>query len=372
MTTVAKVEPQPARRIGIVGPLLGRHAGWVPSPGEALTTRLRADGLIVRTASAVRRPLLRAMDTGARMLTWKGRVDLVVALVFSGKGFAIADLAGRMSTRWLRVPLVFWLHGGDLPRFAERRAAWSQRVLRRAAHIVAPSRYLIETMASPVESTVIPNPLELDRYRFRRRDRIAPRLLWMRTFHPIYQPRMALEAFAQVRTRYPDARLTMAGQDRGELSSIRSQAHDLGLGDAVTFPGFLGSDAKCRAFDEHDVFLNTNRVDNTPVTVIEAMASGLPVVSTNAGGLSYLIDHERNGLLVPIADSAAMADAVTSLIGDPQRVESLSVSGRSVAESCAEDTVAAAWHRLFGSIRTSPARESIRHERAGIDHERRA
>lgn len=339
-----------ASRVGIVGPLLGGHRGWVPSPGEALAVRLREDGRRVRTVSTVRRPLPRAIDTFARMLAWRGRVDVVVALVFSGKGFAVADLAGRLSRAWLRVPVVLWLHGGDLPRFATRRARWVDRVLGAADRIVAPSRYLIESLPIAADSTVIPNPIDLDRYTFRQRDRIEPRLLWMRTFHDIYQPEMALDTLARLRDRHPTARLTMAGQDRGELDSVRARARAVGLEASVDFPGFLDAAAKRRAFDAHDVFLNTNRVDNTPVTVIEAMASGLPVVSTDAGGLPYLIDHGHTGLLVPSTDADAMAAAVAGLIDDPRQAKRLSKAGREVAADCARDRVVERWSALLDGL----------------------
>lgn len=338
-------------RIGLVGPMLGHRAGWAPGPGEVLAELLEDAGLSAVTTSAQPRGPARLLDTALSLARWRGEVDAVVAMVFSGLGFAFADLAGLLARRLLRRPLVLWLHGGNLPAFAARRPRWTGRVLRRADRLVVPTLFLGEAFAElGPRISVIPNPLRLIDYPFRHRRHAAARLLWMRTFHPLYRPEMAVEALARLRRTAPDATLTMAGRDRGALAETRRRAAALGVAEAVRFAGFLDLAGKQQALASHDVFLNTNRVDNAPVSVIEAAAAGLPVVATDVGGMRHLVRHEESALLVADGDAAAMAAAVARLLAEPALAARLSAAGRQLAARCDAPLVRRHWLRLFAEL----------------------
>lgn len=340
----------PSPTICFVGPALGRHPGYVTTQGEVLAELFRAEGYPVRLTSSRIGRAARATDTVSCLVRWRRSVDVAVISVFSGGAFHLADLYSRV-TVGLGLPTVLWLHGGDLPALIDADPARARRVLERGQRIVAPSRYLAracEPLALPV--TVIPNVVDLDHVRFALREGIEPRLLWMRTFHELYNPCLALEAFAEVRRRWPDATLTMAGQDAGLLEATKARATALGLDAAVTFPGFVSPPDKAALFARHDVFLNTNRVDNAPVSVIEAAAFGLPVVATAVGGLPDLLVDEESALLVPDGDADAMAQAVTRLVDDPELAARLSRNGREVAERSAWPAVRDAWLDLVSAL----------------------
>lgn len=335
--------------------MLGRHPGWVVSQGEILAELLRARGQQVHLTSTELNPIRRAVDMVRTLATSRHTIDVTVVMVFSGRGFAAADLTSWVARR-LGQPLIYCLRGGNLPTFAARHPRWIARVMRRADLLVAPSRYLAAQLPSwgpPVE--VIPNIVRLDRYPFMLRERLpdpaAPRLLWMRTFHDIYCPELALETLAVLRQRCPGATLTMAGQDAGLHAQTQARAKTLGLGEVVRFAGFLDTAAKQREFDRHDIFLNTNRIDNMPVSVVEAAAFGLPVVATEVGGIPYLLRDEETALLVPSEDAQAMAAAIARLAEDPALTRRLSHGGRRLAEESAWPTVAKAWDTAFAQVR---------------------
>lgn len=351
--------------LGFLGPHLGGRAGWVTTQSEVLVGLFRQAGFTVRAASHFRSPLLRALHMASALWRWRPgsarTVDGVSISVFSGRAFAIAELTSRIA-RGLGLPQVLVLHGGDLPRLAEGEPERVRRLLARADAIVAPSPFLARTAEGlGFEVEVIPNVLELGAYDYRHRSELGRplRLLWMRTFHEIYRPGLALELLAELVKRGLDARLTLAGQDKGLLGACRRRAQELAVTERVSFPGFLDAEAKRRAFDEHDVFLSTNSVDNTPVSVLEAAASGLPVVAVAAGGLVDLLgpgsqhgergllvdelgEHEREGDLV-----RRLADAVERLHAEPMTVARLSAAGRELAEASAWPRVAERWLHLF-------------------------
>ncbi len=339
----------------LAGPMLGRHPGWVVSQGEILAELLQARGQQVHLTSSELNPIRRALDMVRTLVTQRHTIDVTVVMVFSGRGFAAADLTSWIARR-LGQPLIYCLRGGNLPTFAARHPRWIARVMRRADLLIAPSRYLAAQLPSwgpPVE--VIPNIVRLERYPFALREKLrdpgAPRLLWMRTFHDIYCPELALEALALVRERFPGATLTMAGQDAGLLAQTKDRAKALGLDEIVRFAGFLDRAAKEREFEQHDVFLNTNKVDNMPVSVVEAAAFGLPVVATEVGGIPYLLRDEATALLVPSGDAQAMAAAIERLARDPDLTRRLSRGGRRLAEESAWPTVAKAWDAAFDRVR---------------------
>ncbi len=336
-------------RIGWAEAMLG-SSGGVVSQAEILAELFRSEGHEVRVTSRHPKWPARLADTIWSTGRWRGDVDVLVTSAFSGRGFAMAHVASFMANR-IGVPAVVCLRGGNLPTWAPEHERWVRRVLDDAAAIVAPSTFLAQTFEGlGYEVSIIPNVVRLERYEYRHRDRVAPRLLWMRKFNDIYAPELAVDVLASVRARFPETILTMAGPDWGHQATVQQRAEELGVADALRLPGFLGPEAKQAAFASHDVFLNTNRVDNMPVGVLEAAAAGLPVVATRAGGVPHLLEDEVTALLVDIDDAAAMAHGVIRLLEDDGLAASLSAAGRELATRCDWPAVRPQWERVFADV----------------------
>ena len=318
--------------------MLGVNPGWAVGQGEVLAGLLAREGWDVRTASSRIDRWLRLVDVATSPWRWRGRVDILVLMVFSGPAFRLVEAASASASR-LGIPMILWLHGGNLAEFAGRHPERVRRVLARGRVSVAPSKFL----AAPFGARVIPNVVDLDQYPYRYRSQVAPRLLWMRTFHELYRPDLALQVLE--RLKGTGATLTMAGQDKGLLAETRIRAEERGL--EVRFPGFLDAEGKRGEFPRHDVFLNTNRVDNAPVSVLEAAAFGLPVVSTDVGGIPCLLRDGEEALLVPEGDAEAMAAAVRRLLDEPGLAGRLSAAGREVAERSSWARVKPLWENLL-------------------------
>lgn len=341
------------QRLCFVGPHLGSHAGWVLSQGEVLAQNFRDEGWEVAETSSRLNPLLRAADMSFTLFREKRHIDVVILSCYSGRAFRFTEMIGTLCKLW-SLPLVVVLHGGGLPDFFAAEPERAKKALARADRLAAPSSFLASATGKlGFAAKIIPNVFEVDKYLDLPRgdfDAQAPRLLWMRTFHEIYQPELALEALAILRSRGIGARLTMAGQDKGLLEFCRRRAAALGLAEAVDFPGFLDLSAKIQAFARHDVFLNTNRIDNSPVTVLEAAAAGLPIVATAAGGLPHLLENGVAALLVPVGDAEALAGAVKNLLAGDALREKLQAGGRRVAEAGSWPAVYALWQELFAGM----------------------
>lgn len=139
-----------------------------------------------------------------------------------------------------------------------------------------------------------------------------------------------LRAFKIIQAKIESAVLLVAGDGpvRGKMVSL---AQSLGVAGGVTFLGWR-HDLPI-LYRTMDIFLLSSRNEGTPVSVIEAMAAGLPVVATNVGGVPDLVKHEHSGLLVPPGAPVALAEAVFRLAGDTHMRAALGVEGRHIARS---------------------------------------
>ena len=163
---------------------------------------------------------------------------------------------------------------------------------------------------------LIPNLLDLKLYQFRERSRPQARLVWLRAFHHMYNPQLAPRVLALLASDFPEVELIMVGPDKGDgsLAAMQKVAIELGVDHRITITGKVPKSQVPFWMSQGDIFLNTTNVDNTPVSVLEAMASGLCVVSTRVGGIPCLLEHDRDALLVPPDNPAAMAGSVRRLL----------------------------------------------------------
>ena len=321
---------------------------------EDLAAQLTSQGWRVRSASAMRPRLLRLCDMVAT--TWRSRSTCSVAIVDVYSGAAIS-WAIAVCAVWSASgkPFILSLHGGNLPQFSARWPRLVRKLLRSAAAVTAPSHYLLKQM-EPYRADIRlhPNGLTLAHHTFTHRLNVAPRLVWVRSFHETYNPTMAVDVLAQVIEEFPEATLTMIGPDKGDgsLQAAQAAAARLGVADRVRFVGRIPKSEVPARLDKADIFLNTTNVDNTPLSVLEAMASGLCVVSTNVGGLPYLLEDGIDALLVSPRDPRAMANAVKHLIRDRDHAGRLSAAAHAKAREFDWSAVIPKWDRLLAACAT--------------------
>ncbi len=316
---------------------------------EDLASTLSAAGWPVRWASEKPGRLAKVLDMVGAVWRWRDEYAVAHVEVYSGPAFRWAELTCGLLRR-LGKPYLLTLHGGDLPTFAQRHPERVRRLLRSAVNVTTPSRYLLEQLVEyRADLRLLPNPLRLAAYRFRPRTRPTPRLLWLRAFHTLYNPALALHALAQLKTDYPAIHLAMAGPDKGDgcRQAMQQIVAELKLADCVALRGAIPKPEVPAFLEQGDIFLNTTNTDNAPVSVLEAMACGLCIVSTNVGGIPYLLEHEHDALLVPPADPLAMAAAVSRILSDSQLAERLSHNARRKAEQFDWATILPLWEGLL-------------------------
>jgi len=327
-------------RIGLIGPL-PPPAGGMANQTRQLAELLRAEGAQVtlvqtnapyRPAWAGRLPVLRALFRLLPYLwaLWRaaGQAQLFHVMANSGWSWHLFAAPAIRIAAWRGVPVVVNYRGGEAGPFLDRSGVRVQRTLRRAAVLAVPSGFLQAVFGQHgIRADVVPNIVDLARFRPAPSGRPpGAHLVVVRNLEPIYDNATALHMLALVRRRRPDARLTIAGTGPEE-AALRALAQRLDLADAVHFAGRLDRDAVAALYREADVALNPSTVDNMPNSVLEALASAVPVVSTDVGGVPYIVQDGTTALLVPARDPAAMAQAVTRLLDNAGLARALAAAG---------------------------------------------
>lgn len=275
------------------------------------------------------------------------KTDVVLIDVYSTLNFWYA-YSCSLCCRVFDIPYIPILHGGNLPARFQKNPKQAMALVNHAYHTVIPSAYLhyhLQAYDVP-RSVVIPNTITLTDYPFLHRKGSTPKLLWVRALDTIYNPEMALQVLALVRNVYPDAELTMVGPYKSISEATWQKTLDR-YGLPVTMTGKLTKSEWIDLSQGYSIFINTTTVDNMPVSVIEAMALGLPVVSTNVGGLPFLLENEKTGLLVPSNDAEAMAQAVIRLLNSEVLTELVSQNARQAIEKFDWEVVKGLWEEVL-------------------------
>jgi len=335
----------------IVGNFLS--AAGIPGPCEALSAKLGVAGWRVVQTSAQRRPVLKLLDMLSTAWVRRRTYQVAAVEVYSGRAFLWAE-AVCMLLRLLGKPVVLSLHGGQLPAFARRAPGRIRRLLNAAAWVTTPSHYVREQLtAYRADIEYLPNAIELHRYPYTHRARPASRLVWLRAFHEIYNPTMAVDVVALLRGAFPDIHLTMVGPDKGDGSyeKVRAHVHRQGLAEHVTFAGTVPKERVPEYLEKGDIFISTTRSESFGISTMEAAAQGLCIVTTSVGELPYLWVQDENALLVPPDDAPAMASAVRRLLTEPALGARLSKNARENAEQFGWNVILPHWQRILQMVR---------------------
>jgi glycosyltransferase involved in cell wall biosynthesis len=308
---------------------------------------------------------LRTVVTQARYwpsLRQVARADVVHAFSASYWSFLLAPVPAMLAGRLTRRRVLLHYHSGEAGDHLERWGWLVHPWLRLAHEVIVPSEYLRAIFARHgVEASVIPNIVDLSEFPFRDRHPIGPKLLSVRTLEPPYGVRRVLEAFERVKRARPDATLTIAG-DGSERPALMALARHMG---GVEFVGAVAAADMPRLYAGADIFLNATHVDNQPVSILEAFASGLPVVTSDAGDIPQMVRDGETGCLVPGGAPDGLATRVLELIEKPDDARRLAHAARDDVRRFTWEAVRHAWSRIYaeppsGDIRSLD--ESARRE----------
>lgn len=339
-------------RVALVGPL-PPPSGGMANQTLQLSRLLSQENIDVETVQVnapyspawigqVRgiRALFRLVPYLANLWRAFGRADIVHLMANSGWSWHLFSAPAIWLARVRGIPLVVNYRGGYAREFLQKQSGIVALSMKRAASLVVPSRFLHQVFDEfGLPSRVVPNIVDVERFRpAARMGGRPPVILVSRNLEPIYDNATAIRALKQLKQSMPEARLLIAGSGP-EAENLKKLAEDLELQSSVEFAGRIPTEDMPALYARAGIALNPSRVDNMPNSILEALAAGIPVVSTNVGGVPFIVEHEKNALLVPPGDEVAMANALLRVFRDESLAERLTAEGRKTAESCAWPSV---------------------------------
>lgn len=324
-----------------IGNKLSKH-GMTPTSIEALGPLLEQEGFYVRYSSSKKNQVLRLVAMLYSVFRYK-KADAVLIDTYSTTNFWYAFATSQLC-RLLKLKYIPILHGGNLSSRLQKNPTICKMFFKHSFQNISPSLFLKEQFNAEGFGNIIyiPNAIELQNYTFLERKKATPKLLWVRSFASIYNPLMAIEVFYNVKKKYAEATLCMVGPEKdGSLLKAKQKAKDLNV--EVLFTGKLPKSDWIDLSNEYDFFINTTHFDNMPVSIVEAMALGLTIVSTNVGGIPYLVENQKEGLLIPDNDVEKMVEAIEALLENPVLFCKLASNSRHKAEQFEWQSVKLKW-----------------------------
>jgi glycosyltransferase involved in cell wall biosynthesis len=304
----------------------------------------------LRGASRIKyvRTVITQMTYWPLLLRELRHADVVHVFSASYFSFILAPLPAVLVARLYGKPVVMNYRSGEAPDHLRR--SWVARaVLRGVDRNAVPSRFLQEVFATfGIPSEIVPNIVDVDRFAFRRRSPLAPKILSTRNFEGLYNVACTLRAFQLVQREHPDATLTLVGGGSQE-GALRALAAELGLRH-VTFAGRVPPSEIWRYYADADIYVQTPDIDNMPSSILEAFASGCAVVASDAGGVPAILTHDTHGLLVRCNDHHAAAEAISRLLKDQNQVDRLTAAARESCEKYLWSNVRARWVALYRQL----------------------
>ncbi len=365
MSEVAKHE---GLRVAIVAPFPPPYGG-MSLQAQKLVSRLRGEGISVEMIATNPSPpaLFRFVQSipGVRtafrivrylwsLLRHAGGRTVWHHLGASGLYFFVHTtplvLLGRSSGHFV----VLNYRGGNAARFLNRWGWVAVPIMKLSDVIAVPSPFLQKIFASHgMKALLLPNLADTERFPYKQRHVFQPRLIVTRNLEPMYNVECVLRTFRIVQHRFPEAVLSVVGSG-SEEQRLRALAREWSLS-GVTFHGAVPNEQLPELYAEHDIFINASNVDNFPGALVEAACSGLPIVSTKAGGIPEMIRDGENGLLTGLNDARGLADRVIECIDDPQLATNLARAARNWAEQFSWASVFPALLDCYGVLRAAAA-----------------
>lgn len=347
--------------LGLVGPV-PPPLGGMAAQTRQLATLLRDDGVDIvqlatngpwRPAWVGRIPVLRALFRLVPYLfaVWRlaGRVQVIHLMANSGWSWQLYSAPVLWLAGWRGTPVVVNYRGGEARNYLESSARWVRPSLQRAAALVVPSTYLKGIFSEfGFTASVVPNIIDTERFHpvSTKSQETDFTVIVTRHLERIYGLDTALRAIAIAAPEIPGLRVLIAGDGplRGEL---QAQARALGIDEAVAFVGQLERDEVAAIYRQADVMLNPSTVDNMPNSVLEALASGVVVVSTDVGGVPHVVTHGETALLSPAGDAEAMARHIVQVYRDPVLRQALVAAGLNQVSQYSWPCVKEQWLSIY-------------------------
>lgn len=282
-------------------------------------------------------------------LLWRARTVHILHIFTAGlSSYSLWTIPALLIGKLYGKKLIVHYHDGQAEQhLTQWRSA--KPTLSLADVIVTPSEFLVDVFGKfGIAARSIFNIIDVDWFHYKKRTKLSPRFLSNRGLEPLYNIECTLRAFAVIQQRYPDASLTIA-HDGFHRPVLEQLAGELKLRN-TNFIGHVAREDVAALYDSVDIYLTSPNIDNMPVSLLECLASGLPIVATRAGGIPYIVRDGETALLVPVNDHEALASRAMHLLEDEALVERLTSRGLEEVKRYHWAPVREQWSALYREL----------------------
>lgn len=284
--------------------------------------------------------------------------DLVHVFSSARSGYLIASIPPLIFSKLYGKPVLLHYHSGELETHLKKGCLTALPTMRKFNRIVVPSDFLAKIFVSyNIEAEVIPNFIRLDKFKFRQRNPLRPVFLSNRNFEEHYNVKDVIKAFRLIVQFFPEAKLIIVGYGTQE-KRLKRLVLEFDLTKSVEFIGKVTNEQMPIYYDKADIYLNSSLVDNMPVSLIESFACGLPVVSYASGGIPFMIENRKNGILVPKGDFKALAESAIELLKNNCLAQEIIRNALKEAKKYDQKIVAQRWEKMYSQMLSLPTASS--------------
>ncbi|TMM45264.1 glycosyltransferase family 4 protein [Colwellia ponticola] len=255
--------------------------------------------------------------------------DVVHIMANSGWSWYLFSVPAIFISKLNGKPIVVNYHGGNAENFFANSWKWVDKSLQQVHCLIVPSKFLNAVFGRyGRDSIIIPNVLDTTIFTKNNRefDQNNLHLIVTRNLEQIYGIHIIIKSFKIIVDKYPNTQLSIAGSGP-DLEALKEQVEEYKLSNNITFTGRLEANEIALLYQSADIMLNASTIDNAPSSLLEALACGIPVVTSDVGGIPDMLSHEYDALLVKKDDVLDISKQVFRLIDDQGLRESLVDNG---------------------------------------------
>ncbi|MFT4523464.1 MAG: glycosyltransferase involved in cell wall biosynthesis [Bacteroidia bacterium] len=322
----------------------------VLTQGQILAEALAKKGVQVYVVSKVKRKILRLCDFFFKIVLYRFKTKTIVVQMYSGPSL-IQQYVVILCSRMLNYRVSATLHGGAFPQRMNIHPKRYRFILGLCHELTVPSGFIQDFLKGhQLSAQVIPNIINLSDYPFKANESQKSRQIWwMRAYHDIYNPALAVDVLEALnKSSDVKFKMVMCGPDLGEYNAISKRIEAKKLTSFISQLQRIELDQKIKLAEASDLYLCTNRIDNAPVSLVEMMALGLPVISTKVGGIPFLVQHKVSAMLA-IESAEELANCILELYANEELWENLRTNGLLIAQKHDEEQVVEQWLNLFSA-----------------------
>jgi len=278
------------------------------------------------------------------------RFTVIHILSSSGLNFYIHTLPALVTAKMLGKATIIHYHGGQAESFFSTRKWLFNFSVYLADRLIVPSGFLEDVFINlGAKPLVIPNVIDLSKLVFRERNVIHPILLSARNLTTTYNIACAIRAFKHIKDRFCEAQMIIAGEGP-ELDYLIKLSKELNLHNSIKFEGNVDNDRMIDLYNRADILINTSNIDNMPISILEAQAMGLLVISTRAGGVPYIIRHNTTGLLADLDNDDEIANNIIYAIENQSHSLSMIEASRIQVATFDKHLILQQWKNLYAQF----------------------